>query len=210
MREWTSWAASPNGAMYPPRGATSAARRHRRRARSPASGNSESGWPGTAAREPAEVVGPLAAAAHEVDVGVVERGRAESERSVGTFAPPLFERRSDSFNTRANAASGSRACRPSGVSPSVSSRSCSSRASRPDRGRRCRARGSFIPRLNTLGLPLARSAMPHDPVRIPQVEETLPGVKHFALWPLSSAGESCFRPEEWPASMPKPRSWLEM
>lgn len=141
--------------------------------------------------EPAEVVGPLAAALHEVDVGVVER----DAELVGTFAPPLFL--SDSFNTRANAASrvacmstqGLKVMFVAGFGPIVEDAAS--------------ARELY---LNTLGLPL--EAMPHDPAYLHS--ETLPGVKHFALWPLSSAAESCFGQKEWPASMPKPRSWLEM
>ena len=35
------------------------------------------------------------------------------------------------------------------------------------------------------------------------------GAKHFALWPLSQAAESCFGSSEWPASLPVPQAWLE-
>jgi catechol 2,3-dioxygenase-like lactoylglutathione lyase family enzyme len=37
----------------------------------------------------------------------------------------------------------------------------------------------------------------------------LGGVKHFALWPLSQAGESCFGNTQWPATFPIPQAWLE-
>jgi predicted enzyme related to lactoylglutathione lyase len=37
----------------------------------------------------------------------------------------------------------------------------------------------------------------------------LDGVKHFALWPLSQAAESCFGTAKWPAELPVPASWLE-
>src|SRR5712692_2414179 len=37
----------------------------------------------------------------------------------------------------------------------------------------------------------------------------LKGVKHFALWPLSEAAQSCFGVNEWPADIPAPSSWLE-
>ena len=37
----------------------------------------------------------------------------------------------------------------------------------------------------------------------------LKGVKHFALWPLSQAAESCFGVKEWSANVPVPTSWLE-
>jgi catechol 2,3-dioxygenase-like lactoylglutathione lyase family enzyme len=37
----------------------------------------------------------------------------------------------------------------------------------------------------------------------------LDGVKHFALWPLSQAAQSCFGSERWPADLPVPQAWLE-
>ena len=37
----------------------------------------------------------------------------------------------------------------------------------------------------------------------------LPGVKHFALWPLAQAAESCFGKDTWPAEIPVPQAWLE-
>jgi catechol 2,3-dioxygenase-like lactoylglutathione lyase family enzyme len=37
----------------------------------------------------------------------------------------------------------------------------------------------------------------------------LPGVKHFALWPLSQAAESCFGMQSWPKEIPAPQAWLE-
>ena len=37
----------------------------------------------------------------------------------------------------------------------------------------------------------------------------LAGVKHFALWPLAQAAESCFGTEVWPAGLPVPQAWLE-
>jgi len=37
----------------------------------------------------------------------------------------------------------------------------------------------------------------------------LVGAKHFALWPLSQAAESCFGKDTWPASIPVPQGWLE-
>jgi catechol 2,3-dioxygenase-like lactoylglutathione lyase family enzyme len=39
--------------------------------------------------------------------------------------------------------------------------------------------------------------------------EDLKGVKHFALWPLAQAAESCFGVNEWPTHLPTPTSWLE-
>jgi hypothetical protein len=35
------------------------------------------------------------------------------------------------------------------------------------------------------------------------------GVKHFALWPLSHAAQSCFGTDIWPKDVPVPYSWLE-
>ena len=35
------------------------------------------------------------------------------------------------------------------------------------------------------------------------------GAKHFALWPLSQAAESCFGSPKWPANLPVPQAWLE-
>ena len=37
----------------------------------------------------------------------------------------------------------------------------------------------------------------------------LEGAKHFALWPLSQAAESCFGRAEWPSELPVPQAWLE-
>ena len=35
------------------------------------------------------------------------------------------------------------------------------------------------------------------------------GVKHFALWPLTQAAQSCFGTNHWPANLPIPQAWLE-
>jgi len=37
----------------------------------------------------------------------------------------------------------------------------------------------------------------------------LDGVKHFALWPLAQAAESCFGTDKWPGDLPIPQGWLE-
>jgi catechol 2,3-dioxygenase-like lactoylglutathione lyase family enzyme len=37
----------------------------------------------------------------------------------------------------------------------------------------------------------------------------LEGVKHFALWPLSQAAESCFGTDQWPGDLPVPQAWIE-
>ena len=38
----------------------------------------------------------------------------------------------------------------------------------------------------------------------------LDGVRHFALWPLSQAAESCFGTNAWPKDIPVPTTWMEM
>ena len=58
---------------------------------------------------------------------------------------------------------------------------------------------------DALQLPL--EAMPHDPDYLHA--ESLAGVKHFALWPLASAAESCFGSNVWPDHVPVPHAWLE-
>ena len=37
----------------------------------------------------------------------------------------------------------------------------------------------------------------------------LEGAKHFALWPLTQAAQSCFGVESWPDDIPTPQAWLE-
>ncbi len=37
----------------------------------------------------------------------------------------------------------------------------------------------------------------------------LQGAKHFALWPLSQAAQSCFGNDFWPDNIPVPQAWLE-
>lgn len=39
--------------------------------------------------------------------------------------------------------------------------------------------------------------------------DALAGSKHFAVWPLSQAAESCFGKDSWPANVPAPQAWLE-
>jgi hypothetical protein len=39
--------------------------------------------------------------------------------------------------------------------------------------------------------------------------ESLDGVKHFALWPLSQAARSCFGKDSWPKEIPVPQAWIE-
>ncbi|MEH2920268.1 VOC family protein [Samsonia erythrinae] len=59
--------------------------------------------------------------------------------------------------------------------------------------------------VDTLRLPLKPIAQDNDYL----VTDAIDGVKHFALWPLSQASESCFGQEDWPADRPEPQSWLE-
>jgi hypothetical protein len=37
----------------------------------------------------------------------------------------------------------------------------------------------------------------------------LEGAKHFALWPLAQAAQSCFGVDSWPDNIPSPQAWLE-
>lgn len=39
--------------------------------------------------------------------------------------------------------------------------------------------------------------------------DALAGVKHFALWPLSQAAESCFSTDTWPNDILTPQAWIE-
>ncbi|HCR3980995.1 TPA: glyoxalase [Kluyvera ascorbata] len=39
--------------------------------------------------------------------------------------------------------------------------------------------------------------------------DALNGVKHFALWPLSQAAQSCFGSAIWPEDIPVPQGWIE-
>lgn len=40
--------------------------------------------------------------------------------------------------------------------------------------------------------------------------DSLDGVKAFAMWPLAQAAESTFGSPEWPADLPTPQTWLEL
>lgn len=37
----------------------------------------------------------------------------------------------------------------------------------------------------------------------------LEGAKHFAVWPLAQAAQSCFGKDAWPEEVPVPQAWLE-
>jgi catechol 2,3-dioxygenase-like lactoylglutathione lyase family enzyme len=59
--------------------------------------------------------------------------------------------------------------------------------------------------VDTLGLSLA--PMEHD---ADYLHCQLDGVRHFALWPLAQAAQSCFGASQWPADVPVPQAWLEL
>jgi len=54
---------------------------------------------------------------------------------------------------------------------------------------------------DVLGLPLEDDGYPRT--------EHLPGVKHFGLWSLEGAAESCFGTKTWPAELPIPQGGIE-
>lgn len=39
--------------------------------------------------------------------------------------------------------------------------------------------------------------------------DAVDGVRHFALWPLAQAAESCFGADIWPETIPTPQAWIE-
>jgi catechol 2,3-dioxygenase-like lactoylglutathione lyase family enzyme len=39
--------------------------------------------------------------------------------------------------------------------------------------------------------------------------DTLSGVKHFGLWPLWQAAQTCFGTDEWPSDVPVPQATIE-
>lgn len=59
--------------------------------------------------------------------------------------------------------------------------------------------------VSALGLPLQARAEDPDYFH----GESLDGVRHFALWPLESAAQSCFGNDRWPADVPRPQAWIE-
>lgn len=70
--------------------------------------------------------------------------------------------------------------------------------------------GPLVPDMDTaqafyagaLGLPLAGDAAYLHTAEVD-------GVKHFALWPLPAAAQSCFGVDAWPAEVPTPQGWIE-
>jgi catechol 2,3-dioxygenase-like lactoylglutathione lyase family enzyme len=59
--------------------------------------------------------------------------------------------------------------------------------------------------VDALGLPMEQR--PDNPDYYHS--ETIEGVRHFALWPLAEAAQSCFGTSSWPTHIPEPHSWLE-
>ncbi len=55
-----------------------------------------------------------------------------------------------------------------------------------------------------LGIPLEEPAPGY------LTNDTLAGVKAFALWPLEQAAESTFGTGRWPADRPVPQAWVEL
>lgn len=55
--------------------------------------------------------------------------------------------------------------------------------------------------LDSLGLPLGEGDYP--------MTDQLPGVKHFGLWTLAGAAESCFGTATWPLYLPVPQASVE-
>ncbi|WP_299939862.1 hypothetical protein [uncultured Nitratireductor sp.] len=60
---------------------------------------------------------------------------------------------------------------------------------------------------DTLGLPLKPYGENENYLLTEDGE--LEGCRHFALWPLRQAAQSCFGRDEWPADLPTPQAWLE-
>jgi catechol 2,3-dioxygenase-like lactoylglutathione lyase family enzyme len=54
---------------------------------------------------------------------------------------------------------------------------------------------------DALGLPLPEGDYP--------ATDDLAGVKHFGLWSLSGAAQSCFGSDAWPAELPTPQASVE-
>jgi len=54
---------------------------------------------------------------------------------------------------------------------------------------------------DALGLPIEQAADVST--------EKVDGVKHFGLWPLEEAAESCFGTRPWPSDVPAPQAWIE-
>lgn len=56
--------------------------------------------------------------------------------------------------------------------------------------------------IETLGLPM-------DAAGDYPMTDDIPGLRHFGLWTLQGAAQSCFGTDEWPADLPVPQGCLE-
>lgn len=54
-----------------------------------------------------------------------------------------------------------------------------------------------------------RLPMPGNESYLLAEQGALDGVKHFALWPLAQAAQSCFGDDRWPADLAAPQAWIE-
>lgn len=61
--------------------------------------------------------------------------------------------------------------------------------------------------VDALALPLAPYGENTD--YLSTEDGDLDGCRHFALWPLSQAAQSCFGTNDWPEDLPTPQAWLE-
>ncbi len=61
--------------------------------------------------------------------------------------------------------------------------------------------------VEALGLPLQSPAGAADGDYV--FSESIAGSKHFGVWPLAEAAESCFGVTEWPATHPVPQASVE-
>lgn len=61
--------------------------------------------------------------------------------------------------------------------------------------------------VEALGLPL--KPMPGNESYLLAEQGALDGVKHFAMWPLAQAAQSCFGDDRWPADLAAPQAWIE-
>lgn len=59
----------------------------------------------------------------------------------------------------------------------------------------------------SLNLPL--KGMPGNETYLSLAAGELDGVKHFAVWPLEQAAQSCFGCDSWPQTHEVPQSWIE-
>lgn len=69
------------------------------------------------------------------------------------------------------------------------------------------AEGSRALYVEALGLPLKPYGDNKD--YLSTEDGDLKGCRHFALWPLAQAAQSCFGRDDWPADLPIPQAWLE-